>query len=117
MKSCVPASKRSGSMAESRPAGAESLQNLLEAAVAELGLSEKLLEARIMLAWDEAAGPLASRARPLKIRHGKLEVAVASPVWRTQLNFVKQEIVDRLNARAGRKVIGELVLLNTRKVD
>lgn len=104
-------------MAEHRPEGAESLQSLLEAAVAELGLSEKLLEARILLAWDEVAGPLASRARPLKIRHGKLEVAVASPVWRTQLSFVKQEIVDRLNTRAGKKVIAELVLLNTRKKD
>lgn len=101
-------------MAEPRSAGAESLQSLLEAAVAELGLSEKLLEARILLAWDEVAGPLASRARPLKIRHGKLEVAVASPAWRTQLSFVKQEIVDRLNARVGKKAIGELVLLNTR---
>ena len=91
--------------------------NLLEAAVAELGLGEKLFESRVLLAWDEAVGPLARHARPLKIRHGKLEVAVPSPVWRTQLNFVKQEVVDRLNARAGKKVIGELVLLNTRKMD
>ena len=104
-------------MGETRHPGAESLKSLLEAAVADLGLSEKLLEARILLAWDEVAGPLASRARPVKIRHGKLEVAVSSPAWRTQLSFVKQEIVDRLNARAGQKVIGELVLLNMRKVD
>jgi predicted nucleic acid-binding Zn ribbon protein len=90
---------------------------LLEAAVAELGLSERLLEARVLLAWDEAAGPLATRARPLKIRHGKLEVAVTSPAWRTQLSFAKQEIVDRLNARAGKRVIGELVLLNRRTAD
>ncbi len=102
-------------MSEPRPAGAEPLQNLLEAAMADLGITEKLLEARILLAWEEAAGPLASRARPLKIRHGKLEVAVASPAWRTQFNYVKQEIVDRLNARVGKKVIGELVFLNTRK--
>lgn len=104
-------------MVDPRSAGAEPLQTLLEAAVADLGLSEKLLEARILLAWDEAAGPLASRARPLKIRHGKLEVAVSSPAWRTQLSFVRQEIVDRLNARAGKEVIGELVLLNTRKAE
>jgi predicted nucleic acid-binding Zn ribbon protein len=102
-------------MPESRVAEAESLQSLLEAAVAELGLSERLLETRILLAWDEAAGPLASRARPLKVRHGKLEVAVASPVWRTQLNFVKQEIVARLNDRVGVQVIGELVLRNAGK--
>lgn len=103
-------------MAEfSRPEGAEPLLSLLEAAVADLGLSEKVLETRILLAWDEVAGLLASRARPLKIRHGKLEVAVASSAWRTQLSFVRQEIVDRLNARAGKKVIDELVLLNTRK--
>lgn len=104
-------------MAEPRPAGAEPLQNLLEAAIAELGQSEKLLEARILIAWEEAAGPLARHARPLRIRHAKLEVAVSSPAWRTQLNFVKQEIVDRLNASAGKKVIAELVLLNTRKRD
>jgi len=100
-----------------RDKGVEPLQNLLEAALAELGLAEKLLETRVLLAWEEAAGPLACRARPVKIRQGKLEVAVASPVWRMQLNFAKQEIVARLNARAGKEVIGELVFLNRSKLD
>lgn len=104
-------------MPDARPAGAESLHSLLESAIADLGIGEKLAEARVLIAWDEAAGPLASRARPLKIRYGKLEVAVSSPAWRTQLTFVKQEIIDRLNARAGKKVIADLVFLNTRKLD
>ena len=78
MKNCAGALQRPGSMAEPRPAGAEALQSLLEAAVADLGLSEKLLEARILLAWDEVAGPLASRARPLKI---KSFIAEFSQIW------------------------------------
>ena len=114
MKRCATGLARSGSTAESRSAGAESLHTLLDAVIAELGLREKLLESRILLAWEEAAGPLANHARPLRIRYGKLEVAVPSPVWRTQINFVKQEIVGRLNASVGKDIVGGLVLLNAR---
>lgn len=106
---------KSGSTPEPRAdAGLETFDRLLDAALADLGLADKVQECRLLLAWEEVAGALAAHARPLRIRHSRLEVGVPSPVWRTQLNFVRKEIVERLNARAGRQVIKDLVLVNQR---
>ena len=89
------------------------LGNLLDAVVADLGLSHKLAECRAKLAWEEAVGPsLAHQARPLRVRNGRLEVGVASAVWRNQLIFMQREIVVRINDLVGEEVIKELVLLN-----
>ena len=80
-----------------------------------LGVRQRLAECRAQLAWDEVVGAsLAQHARPLRVRNGRLEVAVPAAVWRSQLVFLQRDIIARLNARAGADVISALVLLNTR---
>jgi hypothetical protein len=64
-------------------------------------------------AWKEAAGPaVAARARPLRIRRGRLELAVPSAVWRTQLSFARADLICRVNELAGETVVREIVILN-----
>ena len=88
---------------------------LLEAVVADLGLGHKLEECRARQAWEEAVGPaLAAQSWPLRVHNGRMEVAVPSAVWRTQLSFMKKDIVDRINQLAGRDIIRDLILLNQR---
>lgn len=94
---------------------AEPIGGLLEAVLAEMGLSQKMLEFRILAEWENAVGPqMAKWSQAKRVNNGRLEVVVKSAVWRTQLSFVKQEIVDRLNKKLGKKVVRELVLLNQR---
>lgn len=91
------------------------LGGLLEALIADLGLSQKLTECRAKIVWEEAVGAtLAGQARPLRVRNGRLEVAVASAVWRNQLSFMQRDIVERINRLVGENVITELILLNRR---
>ena len=67
------------------------------------------------MAWEEAVGPaLTQQTRPLRVHNGRLEVAVPSAVWRSQLSFMQRDIVARLNELVGEPVIEELVLLNKR---
>ena len=81
--------------------------------IADLGLTRKLTEFRVLMAWEEVVGPaLAQQTRPLRIHNGRLEVAVPSAVWRSQLSFMQRDIVARLNELAGESVVEELVLLN-----
>ena len=88
---------------------------MLEAVVADLGLSGKLLEYRAREAWEGAAGPLLARqSRPVRVRRGRMHVSVPSAVWRNQLSFMKQEIVARINEMLGEQVIEDLVLMNER---
>jgi hypothetical protein len=89
------------------------LGSILDAVIADLGLKQKLVECRILLAWEEAAGPaLAGQTHALRVRNGRLEVAVSSAVWRNQLIFIQRDLVARLNALVGEQVIKDLLLLN-----
>ena len=93
----------------------EPLGGLLEAVIADLGLAPKLLEYRARQVWEEAAGPtLARQSRPLRVRRGRMEVAVQSAVWRNQLSFMKQDIIARINDLVGQKAIEDLILVNQR---
>lgn len=105
---------RSTSRNKSRGVGPPTvLHGLLDAAVEELGINEKLVECRARMAWEEAVGPaLAQYTRPLRLSKGFLEVAVPSAVWRTQLNFMQRDITTRINTLLGEKVVEGLKLLN-----
>ena len=86
---------------------------MLEALVEELGLTDKLLDYRARQVWEQAVGPgLVRYARPLRVRRGRMEVAVPSAVWRQQLTFMKQDIIGKINELVGREVIKELILVN-----
>ena len=106
--------KRSTSKNKGRCVGPPTiLHGLLEAAVEDLGIDQKLVECRARMAWEEAVGPsLAKHTSPLRLSKGYLEVAVPSAVWRTQLNFMQRDIAARINELLGGKVVEGLKLLN-----
>ena len=98
---------------EAQPTEPVAVGGLLDAVLTELGLAEKLRECRALLAWEEVAGPaVAARARPLRVRRGRLELAVPSAVWRTQLSFARDDLLRRINEVAGETVIREIAILN-----
>jgi predicted nucleic acid-binding Zn ribbon protein len=97
-----------------RPASpANSLNDLLGSLLGDLGVEDKIAECRAQLAWEKAVGPsLARYAHPLRVYKGCLEVAVPSAVWRSQLSFMQNDIVARINREVGRDIIRELKLIN-----
>jgi hypothetical protein len=80
----------------------------------ELGVAEKLAQTQVLLAWSTVVGPLlAAHTRPLRVgRGGRLEIAVPSASWRTQLAFMRVDLVRRLNDAVGHPVVRDLILLN-----
>lgn len=86
---------------------------LLQGVLDDLGVADKVRECQALLAWEEVAGPkLAERAKALRVCRGRLELAVPSAVWRTHLSFSKQQLLDRINQRLGRRVVRDLVFVN-----
>jgi predicted nucleic acid-binding Zn ribbon protein len=52
--------------------------------------------------WDEEVGDaIAQRAQPTQFRNGILFVSVASHTWMQELQFMKETIRERINARLG----------------
>lgn len=91
----------------------EAVAALLEGVLEDLGVAGKVRECQAMLAWESVAGPqLARHARAVRVQRGRLQLAVPSAVWRTHLSFSKQQLVERINQRLGRRVIRDLVFVN-----
>ena len=59
--------------------------------------------------WDEAVGEtIAQNARPAAFKGNLLVVHVSSSTWIHQLQFLKNDMIIKLNAALGRPLIEEL---------
>ena len=88
---------------------AEKIQDILERTLQQLGLAERMKEADVVRRFSEVVGgDIATRAEAVSIREGKLVVKVASPVWRQELNYSKQEIIDALNRALSDNIVTDI---------
>ena len=71
---------------------------------------------KLLEIWRQSVGPqIATRTHPENIRRGTLFVKVATSVWMQQLQYMKKEIIEKMNRLHGgetvqniRFVIGEI---------
>ncbi|KQC12538.1 MAG: hypothetical protein APR63_02565 [Desulfuromonas sp. SDB] len=53
---------------------------------------------RAAVMWNQLVGEqIAQHTNPVGVKHKILIVEVVNPVWRQQLEFLKQEILEKLN--------------------
>jgi predicted nucleic acid-binding Zn ribbon protein len=94
-----------------RMAHAARAGDLLDGLLHGWGLDERLKQYRALIVWDEVVGPqIAAHTRPEKIRDGILEVSVDQPVWMQQLQLLKPQLLNKLNARLGDSPLRDLFL-------
>jgi predicted nucleic acid-binding Zn ribbon protein len=88
---------------------AEKIQDILNRALRQMGLVERMKEADVVRRFGEIVGNnISARAEAVSIKDGKLVVRVSSPVWRQELNYSKQEIIDALNKALGDAVVRDI---------
>jgi len=88
------------------------LGDVLTAALARLPIAERLADAALWTHWDAVVGPTVARhAQPRRLRRGVLVVAVDSPQWMQELQFLKHDLRERLNASVGRPAVRDLFLV------
>ena len=59
--------------------------------------------------WDRAAGEtIAQNAQPAAFKGKILLVHVSSSVWLHQLQFVKQDLIEKVNDACGRRLVEEI---------
>jgi hypothetical protein len=84
----------------------ERLAEVLEKSLKRIDPSGRLAEYSVWPVWNDIVGDIIARnAQPEKIRHGTLFVKVSSHVWMQQLQYMKDQISDKLN----QKLAGEVV--------
>lgn len=66
---------------------------------------------RLLDLWTEAVGPqIAARTLPETAKRGGLHVRVSGSAWLHQLQFMKEEILAKLNGLAGKREFQRLFL-------
>ena len=66
-------------------------------------------DTRIWKVWDEVVGPAISKnAQPLRIKNKRLRVRVSDPIWFQELQFMEEDIREKINERLDRKAIDKI---------
>jgi len=89
--------------------GDHTLSDALDAYLRGQGREETFLLGRICGCWEEVVGlDVATHAVPRALRDGELLVAVDRPGWVTQLAFLAEDILAKLEAQLGERVARSL---------
>lgn len=74
---------------------------------------DRLRAYRVWLFWAEEVGnPIADHAQPVGLRAGVLTVAVDAPTWLQELQFLKDALRERINARLGQTLIDDIYFVS-----
>ena len=87
----------------------EPVNAVLERVLGSLNLGLKVKQYRIWDVWNSLVGEaIARQAQPQQIRAMVLWVAVSNSTWMQQLEFMKRQIIERINERIGETVIRDI---------
>jgi predicted nucleic acid-binding Zn ribbon protein len=88
------------------------LGDVLHEVLGPLGFEEALRAERAVTAWPRAVGDRLSRvARAAECRGGVLRVECDSPVWRQELQYHRETILQRLEEECGERLVRDLVFV------
>ena len=88
------------------------LGDVLRAALDRLPVARELADHALWVHWEAVVGAtLVRHVRPLRLRRGVLFVGADGPAWMQEVQFLKPELRDRLNARLGRAVVRDIFVV------
>ncbi len=84
----------------------EAVGDLLKAVLKKSGLEKKIREYDSLTQWPAIVGEkIAEQTAPVEIRNGVLFVQVKNAAWRTELAFFKDDIIQKINTHAGKRIV------------
>lgn len=95
-----------------RRTNTQSLADILKEFMSENPLvEEKMAETRALNAWEELMGRAVSQyTKRLYISKKVLYIHLSSAVLRSELSLCREQLVKRLNEKAGMPVIDDIIL-------
>jgi predicted nucleic acid-binding Zn ribbon protein len=87
------------------------LSDVLQRVLTQGNWRKELNEARLRREWAEIVGPeIAARAQPVEIFRGRLLIHCEHDVWRTELTYLKPELLQRIAEVMGEGFVKEIWL-------
>ena len=89
------------------------MQPMLDRLLRRIDPDERLRAFRVWTFWaDEVGATIAGHAHPVALRAGVLTVSVDSATWMQELQFLKETLRGRLNARLGHALIDDIYFVS-----
>jgi hypothetical protein len=89
-----------------RKSNTRNISDILLDYIHDMAIDSKLKEVDIIHAWEDVLGKTISRyTGKIYISRGILFVEIKSPVVKSELIMMREEIRKRLNQKAGREII------------
>jgi predicted nucleic acid-binding Zn ribbon protein len=77
----------------------------------ERGWNAEAAAARVLANWGSLVGAeIAAASRPVRLRHGELQVEAESTAWATQLRLLSRQLIARIAGELGPDVVTKLVV-------
>ncbi len=87
------------------------ISEIINSLLKEQGLESKLYENRLMNSWEDLLGKTISRTtKSLYIKERILFVHISSSVVKHEVMMIRDELVKKLNQKAGKQVIDKIVI-------
>jgi len=75
----------------------------------EMGVGRSVDICRRLALWKEVVDErVGKNAEAIRIRNRTLYVSTSSPAWAQELSFLKKEIIEQFNKKAGSEVISDI---------
>lgn len=87
----------------------EPLGSALDGLTQRLGIKKKLKEFSVITSWASIVGEQIARVTTAeRFDSGTLFVKTSNAPWRAELTMMRREIVAKINAAAGEKIVKEI---------
>ena len=82
--------------------GPEPVSRILEGALRQCGLSERMAERQVLLKWREiVGGEIAAHSRAVDLADGVLVLEADHGAWRQEVSLLVPIIIEKFNALCG----------------
>ncbi len=87
----------------------KSIKELIFQYFKSAGLEDKFEQYYALAYWQKVVGKeIARHTEPFRVQDGVIFVQVDSDVWRTELQYMKPEIIEKLNHELKKTVIQDI---------
>jgi len=90
----------------------KSLNDIIAKLLRDLDIEQKVNQSKAIVLWPKIVGKRISEvSKPQRVANGILFVHVDSPIWRSELVFMKYKILHRLETELGKGVVKDIRFL------
>ena len=94
-----------------RKSNTRKIGTVLKEYLEHMMIDRKIKEVGIVRSWEELMGKaVAERTKNIYIKDKTLFVQLQSSVLRSELMMMRQSIIDKMNEKAGEKIIDKIVV-------